>query len=159
METIQDPAQLRPRFGGIGPRSIRIISSRSGTIRGEYASSEDSIHWQVSEQVDTLANTYEIVNREALLAWARTHPDALRALERIPDAITTHFAEAALQLEVKSDPEEPRARKLYVRIVTPLPVSDAVEAFMQVNEKLAPRLRKASGGDVVLTYDIALSED
>ncbi|MFO8233097.1 MAG: hypothetical protein R6U20_10555 [Longimonas sp.] len=155
----------RLRFAG--QASPRILQDRFWQSSEEYTSSEylvseytsfgDSIYVQVSNQVDALAGTYEILNKDALQAWAQTHPNALLALQTVPKVIAMHFADADLRLEVKSDPEEPSPPKLYVRIMTPMPISDAVDAFMRVNETLAPRLRKASDGDIVLTYDVVSS--
>lgn len=167
MEVTQGSTKPSKRLRFAGQASPRIPQNRFWQSSEEYTSSEypvseytsfeDSIYVQISNQVDALAGTYELLNKDALQTWAQTHPNALLALQTVPDVIAMHFADADLSLEVKSDPEEPSPPKLYVRITTPMSVSDAVDSFMHVNEVLAPRLRKGSDGDMVLTYDVVPS--
>jgi len=159
MEVIQSSGRPDKRLKFGRTTSFRPLPGRSWQSPEEYTSLEDSIYWQISSQVDVLADTYAIINKDALQTWAQTHPDALLALQAAPETIAAHFADADLRLEVKSDPEEPGPPKLYVRIITRMSVSDAVDAFMHVNEKMAPRLRRASDGDMVLTYDVIPLQD
>ena len=154
MKSIQGPLESSERIKPGRTMTVRTATIRPWQTSGEFVSSEDSIYWQVSDQVDALASTYEIANKDVLRAWTLTHPDALLALGQIPNVIGIHFTEADLKLEVKNDPEESGTPQLYVRIVTSMPVSEAVDAFMHVNEKLASRLRKVSDGNIVLTYDV-----